>query len=765
MNGPRVQRIAERLAGRTLLLTGASGFLGKAILATCLKELPELAEIRLLLRAEDDAGAERRLVDQVLTSRPFEGLGSLPTEVALETGRLRALHGDLRLEHLGRANVEDLAGVDVVIHCAASVSFEQPLDDMLELNVLGVVNLIRALREAGSDPEFVHVSTAYAAGMRTGLVLERPSGQAPAEPDVDMPAELDAAREWRRQLESESRLPEHQHRFVRDAREEVGPAGDPAIGARAEVGRRAWVADELRDRGRERSRALGWSDSYGLSKALAERALLHEQPRRLTIVRPSIIESAYKAPFPGWIEGLKVADPVILAYARGIIDRFPSNASVRFDLIPVDLVASACITAAAFPPDDGPRTVHSTSGSRNPLLIGEAARHITDYFKERPLPDEEGMPVEVEELKFSTRKQILTQIDRGESAVRLGRRLLDHVPVPRSEVAERRLHQERRSLERLRRLAEIYGPYVELDCMFDDRQLRELQARLHPDDVEAFGFDTLAIDWEDYLKNIHLPALREMIRVPRPARPIGGAPARERIGEGPPAIAFFDIEGVVLDTTVAHFYAWLRTREMATPDRYVWLLGLAAKAPGFIRADRASRSLFNRRFYQEYRGLPAAELRAQAEEALSEFILPRVRHAAVRRIREHRRRGDRVVFVTGALDFLVEPLRHLADDLISARLVERRGSFTGELVEPPLSADGRASITARLAAEHGVELALCHAYGDSVSDLPMLEAVGHAYAVNPDFRLAREARRRRWPILEWATEPGARTAPRVPVQA
>jgi fatty acyl-CoA reductase len=124
-----------------------------------------------------------------------------------------------------------------------------------------------------------------------------------------------------------------------------------------------------------------------------------------------------------------------------------------------------------------------------------------------------------------------------------------------------------------------------------------------------------------------------------------------------------------------------------------------------------------------------------------------------------------VVFVTGALDFLVEPLRHLADELVAARLVEQRGAFTGELAEPPLSADGRASLVARIAADHGIELAACHAYGDSVSDLPMLEAVGHPYAVNPDFRLAREARRRRWPVLEWATEPGARSAPSVPVRA
>ena len=118
----------------------------------------------------------------------------------------------------------------------------------------------------------------------------------------------------------------------------------------------------------------------------------------------------------------------------------------------------------------------------------------------------------------------------------------------------------------------------------------------------------------------------------------------------------------------------------------------------------------------------------------------------MRRIRAHRRRGDRVVLMTGALDFLVDSLRHLGDELIAARLVERTGRFTGELAEPPLTADGRASLAARLAAEHGLDLADCHAYGDSIADLPLLELVGHPHAINPDFRLAREARRRGWPV-------------------
>ncbi|MDP9228510.1 MAG: haloacid dehalogenase-like hydrolase, partial [Actinomycetota bacterium] len=103
-------------------------------------------------------------------------------------------------------------------------------------------------------------------------------------------------------------------------------------------------------------------------------------------------------------------------------------------------------------------------------------------------------------------------------------------------------------------------------------------------------------------------------------------------------------------------------------------------------------------------------------------------------------------------------------DVIAARLVERRGAFTGELAEPPLTADGRASLAARLAAEHDVSLADSHAYGDSISDLPMLELVGNPHAVNPDFRLAREARRRGWAVHEWGPEPGARAAPPAPVR-
>jgi fatty acyl-CoA reductase len=750
-----VTKVADALAGKVLLLTGATGFVGKAVLSTCLREVPDLAEIRLLVRAADDDAAAQRLVAQILNSSAVADVR--PTaEEAIAAGRLTAYAADLSLEKLGRDETASvLGGVDVVINSAASIAFDDPLDTSFELNTLGPRRLMRGLQEAGSSPDFVHLSTAFCGGMRTGVVLERPGGTQPNEPSVDLESELEAARCWRRDLEAESRLPEHQRRFAREARGRLSAAGEMLVGAEAEQLRRKWVEAELVERGRERSRALGWQDGYSLSKFLGERLLVAASSQPLTIVRPSGVTAALRAPYPGWLEGLNIVGPFILLYGGGQLRYLPAEPDSICDLIPVDLVANAAIVAAANPPVESPRTVAVVSGTRNPISQEETTEEITRYFAENPFFDEFGLPIRGHEMGYlTTPTAVLPLVDRGIGLMKAVESALDRfVPLKRAETASRNLHRELRQIERLRHLMGLYYPHA-LDVRFDDRNASELREQIDPEDRAVFDFDPAAIDWSSYLSGSYIPAVVDLWGGPHRAEHARKARAARstEIADGAPSIAFFDVEGVLLNTTVAHFYAWLRTREMPGFDALLWQLGFATQVPRWRLTDRRSRVRFSRSFYRRYRDLPAAELREQAKGCLAEFMLPRIQHEAVRRIRSHRLRGDRVVLLTGGLDFLMEPLSHLGDDLVAARLVEERGAFTGQLAEPPMTADGRASLVAQTAVDHGVDLGDCFAYGDSMSDLPFLDVVGHPYAVNPDLGLAREAHRRHWPVLEWTTE-------------
>ena len=124
-------------------------------------------------------------------------------------------------------------------------------------------------------------------------------------------------------------------------------------------------------------------------------------------------------------------------------------------------------------------------------------------------------------------------------------------------------------------------------------------------------------------------------------------------------------------------------------------------------------------------------------------------------MREHRALGHKTILITGALDFLVEPLRPLFDEIVAARLTTRAdGTFTGELDVGPPTGESRALILADYASSLNLSLEESVAYADSASDLPMLEAVGYPVAVNPEAKLATIARKRGWHVEDWPKAPG-----------
>jgi alcohol-forming fatty acyl-CoA reductase len=741
--------IRDGLAGRRVLVTGVTGFVGQAVLERLLADLPD-TRVAVLVRPKGRQTGRDRL--SKLLDKPVFGpwRGRVGDEVALAAleERVDVIEGDV--EAGGFALPGDL---DAVLHCAATVSFDPPIDEGFATNLQGAANLYDAVAGSGSRAHLVHVSTAYVAGIRKGVVPEGPLTH-----NVDWRAELDAALAARSDVERLSRRPEVLERCIDAARAEHRKAGPQTVAVDAERRRRDWVDRRLVRHGQLRAHSLGWPDVYTLTKALGERAAEElaaggdgRPALPLSIVRPSIVESALAHPYPGWIDGFKMAEPIILAYGRGALPDFPGIPDGIIDIIPVDLVVNCLLAAAARPPEPGtPAYYHVSSGDRNPLAFHELYEHVKAYFEAHPLPEPDRGEVKVPTWEFPGRQKVERMLRTGERLVDVADKAVTRLPrSSRTRDLMTKIHRERRRVEFMRRYADLYGAYVEAEVLYTDERAAALHATLDDDERERFGFDARVIDWRYYLEDVHCPSVTAALRHvpsrrPTKAKAVGSA---GETGDG--VVAVFDLEGTLLSSNVVESYVWLRLAEL--PPR-VWPAELAAVAraiPRLLATDRRDRGEFLRQFYRRYEGASVDGVRRLVEDHVADLILQRAAPAALRRVREHRRHGHRTILITGALDVFIEPLRPLFDTVRSARLAVVDGHYTGFLDEPPLVGEARAAWLRRVAAAEDVNLRRGWAYGDSHSDLPLLEAVGNPVAVNPDAGLYRVARRRRWPVEEW----------------
>jgi len=267
--------IAEALAGKRVAVTGATGFLGTALVERLLRSVPD-CEVVLLIRPGRRASAAERTRREIFRNDCFNRLreelgGDFDAEMER---RVRVVGGDVSVDGLG-LNEEDrrlFASADVVVHSAAAVSFESALDSAVEVNLLGPVRVAELLREEGSDAHLIAVSTAYVAGLRRGDAPEMLLPDTPFATAVEWRGEVDAARRARADIDAESRRPDELQRFQKLARRELGAAGVPLLAQRTERLRSDWVRDRLVERGRARARSLGWADAYAYTKSLGERA-------------------------------------------------------------------------------------------------------------------------------------------------------------------------------------------------------------------------------------------------------------------------------------------------------------------------------------------------------------------------------------------------------------------------------------------------------------------------------------------------------------
>lgn len=818
--------IRQSLAGKRIAITGATGFLGTALVERLLRTVPD-CELVLIVRP-GRRGARGRVQRDICNNDAFDrlraayapgGSGSEDSQAGgnVDAGqpstadtstadtaaagssdtsahpgetfeemcrrRIFAVAGDVSIDGLGldEEGRALLSSVDAAIHSAATVSFDSALDDAVEINMLGPGRVAAALADAaqrrttptasglaqGEAAHLVAVSTCYVAGSRRGKAPEQLVEESPFYVDVDWRAEAAYAHRARRDTEQASRTPRRLSALREAAVGALGAAGTPAIAERVESLRRKWVEEQMTAAGRARASSLGFPDAYAFTKALGERSLTETRGDvPVSIVRPSIIESAFAEPSPGWIRGFRMAEPVIAAYARGLLKEFPGVPEGVIDVIPVDLVVATILAVCARGPvygDDGvqrPDVTQIASGAANPLAYGQLVDLVRAWFTENPVYDERNQPISVPEWSFPGRGRVARQLSRARKSLDIGERVLDALPL-RGRQAElgAELEERKEQLERANGYVELYGAYAECEALYQLDNLYALADSLDPTDRAEYCMDPKAVSWPTYVQQIHLPSMVRQARLKMEPGSAQSTSRRQRLRlqvlSTQRQLAVFDLENTLIAGNVVSSYAWLATRHLDVRDRLRFTLKTVREAPRMLALDRVDRSDFLRYFYRRYGGAPAEQLRRDSVEMMSDLLIAKSFPAAIRRVREHRRLGHRTLLITGALDFVVDPLRPLFDDIIAAEMGVSDGSFDGRLSAAPPTGETRYQLIVDYAEAHGIDLREAVAYADSSSDLPMLEAVGFPVAVNAETKLAAIARRRGWLIEHWSKSAGA----------
>lgn len=219
---------------------------------------------------------------------------------------------------------------------------------------------------------------------------------------------------------------------------------------------------------------------------------------------------------------------------------------------------------------------------------------------------------------------------------------------------------------------------------------------------------------------------------------------------GPRVAAFFDLDKTVIATssTVAFSRPFLAggllTRRAMLRAGFAQLMYLAGSA------DEAQTERLRVALSRMVAGWDVARLSAIVEESLHDSIDAQVHVEALELIAEHHAAGHDVVVVSASATEIVAPIAAAlgADHVVATRMTIEDGRYTGG-IDFYAFGENKAAAMRELAERHGYDLAECSAYSDSVTDAPMLDAVGHGFAVNPDRAMRRMAEDHGWQVLDF----------------
>ncbi|KAL7127129.1 hypothetical protein ABFS83_14G234500 [Erythranthe nasuta] len=494
-------KIVEKFEGKTILITGATGFLAKILVEKILRVQPNIKTLFLLIRAPDVVSAEQRLRQEIVGTELFrvlrEKLGENITSFL--SSKIIPVPGDVSKENFGIGDAELIrkmyGEIDFIINSAATTRFDERYDDAMEINAYGAMHILNFAKKCIKLKLLLHVSTAYVHGTRSGVIVEKPfrMGETLEGSKISY---LDLEAEKKLLLETKTRLQSRnipKHDFI----------------------------SALRDLGIQRALLHGWPNTYSFTKAMGE--MIFEKFKEnvnVVIVRPPIITSTCREPFPGWMEGLRTLDSIFVSYAKRKIKFFLGDPASVLDVIPGDMVVNGILVAMAAHDTDKPGTenddddelanniYHIGSSLRNPMSFKQLKWFMYHYLQKKPFTNNKGSPINVgKPATLSSMASFHRHISIRYLPFLKVLKVLNALLCNRYESS---YTNAKRKINHSLRLAELYKPYLFFQGIYDDANAENLRTAMRSEsdaNAEMFDFDPTSIQWDEYFINTHFPGI------------------------------------------------------------------------------------------------------------------------------------------------------------------------------------------------------------------------------------------------------------------
>ncbi|HET9177629.1 MAG TPA: SDR family oxidoreductase [Terriglobia bacterium] len=496
-----------------ILLTGGNGFLGKVILAMLLERYPQVKHVHLLLRPGKGLSAEERFKREIMESPVMAALLATRGEKFVEE-RISIWPGELSQPACGldqQALSTVTSRVKLIINCAGKVEFFPPVDESLRANVDGVENAIALARSAGA--RLLHVSTCFVSGEANGLIEETepilgfyPHRKGAEDSAFDALTELAYCREQVRLITASA---------VSDETEKPQAPSKEA-------------AQKLVALGKRRAEHWGWVNTYTYSKSLGEQLIAREKDLPWSIVRPAIVESALRFPFPGWIEGGRTAAPLVLM-AMGGLKHWPVSRNTPLEVVPVDLVAAAVLAVGALLLKGRADKVYQLgTADVNPIKLGALVDLLRQEARKRSSRNGKArLPLRIAasrgRARFISLEQARARRQRTERRIQRAQVILDrmHSAVHRAglpgkqslaawQSALRTLGLQARFREQT---LDQYLPFIlHNHYVFESENIRTAYQKLSQKDRMLLPWDPERIHWKKYWVHHQIEGIEKWIQ-------------------------------------------------------------------------------------------------------------------------------------------------------------------------------------------------------------------------------------------------------------